>query len=88
MISSITPLTAAFCILRGIEDVEKIVLEGSNIGEFWEVARVVSLPAGAITGVDASLLFHIWYTPIGAGGSRSISWKMQLFVFSVEVLLG
>ena len=50
--------------------------------------RVVWVLAGAIAWVDSSLFFDIRQTPIGAGGARLIPWKMQLFVFCVEVLLG
>ena len=63
-------------------------LEGGTTMGFQGGVSVASIPAGVVVYVDASLLFHIWYPAIGAGGSRSISWKMQLFVFFVEVLLG
>ena len=74
-----------FLYFRGIVGVEECSLEGKNIGEFRGRVSVVSVPAGAIVYLDTALFFRISDAPIEAGGSRSISWKMQLF-FSVEVL--
>ena len=59
MISSISPLMAAFCI-SGVLAAWKVgSLEGRNISEFRGGVRMVVVPAGAIVGVDSPPFFHI-----------------------------
>ena len=54
MISSINPLTVAFCISGVLRTWEGCSLEGGTIMEFRGGVRMVSVPAGAIAGVNAA----------------------------------